>query len=151
LDGSSNPPEILLRISRLAGGYPLKERNPLFKLRTQFGMAICNNVRLSYGAKQPPNPTTLCTLKSPVGYNGTQGFYLFIPASGFGLQPAPTGQKSKPGKKGRRKGGTLPQLRPSPMERPLASVDTFYTVAEEWFELNSSAGSRHTAPDYAAG
>jgi integrase len=76
--------------------------------------------------------------KSPIGYNGAEGFYLFVPASGFGLQPVPTGQNSKSGKKERAKGAPQPQLRPSRMERPLASVDTFYTVAEEWFEINSS-------------
>lgn len=76
--------------------------------------------------------------KSPIGYNGADGFYLFVPATGFGLQSAPTGQTAKAGKKAGAKRAPPPQLQSSFMERPLASVDTFYTVAEEWFETNSS-------------
>ena len=73
-----------------------------------------------------------------MGYNGAEGFYLFVPASGFGLQPVPMAQNAKARKNGGAKGTPPPQLRPHLIERPLASVDTFYTVAEEWFETNSS-------------
>jgi len=75
--------------------------------------------------------------KSPIGYNGVEGFYLFVPANGFGLQPVPASPKSKLGKSARSK-AQPPQLRPPVVERPLASVETFYTVAEEWFETNST-------------
>jgi len=76
--------------------------------------------------------------KSSVGYNGADGFYLFVPAGGFGLPAIPMGQALKPAKKSRGKKQSPPQLRPPIMERPLVSIDTFYTVAEEWFETNSS-------------
>lgn len=76
--------------------------------------------------------------KSSLGYNGAEGFYLFVPASGFGLHAIPAVKGRTPSKKGRGKKGRPTQLRPSLMERPLASIDTFYTVAEEWFETNCS-------------
>ena len=76
--------------------------------------------------------------KSPIGYNGAEGFYLFVPASGFGLQAVPALAGAKPGKKARSKNAKLPQLRAPAMERSLASVETFYDVAEEWFEINST-------------
>jgi integrase len=76
--------------------------------------------------------------KSPIGYQGADGFYLFVPAAGFGLQAIPMGLGPKHAKKSRGKVPAPPQLRPPIMERPLASVDTFFTVAEQWFETNSS-------------
>lgn len=73
--------------------------------------------------------------KSPAGYNGVEGFYLFVPAGDFGIQPSVQGTVS--GKR-RQKQKPPPVIRSSPFERPLASVETFFTVAEEWFETNSS-------------
>jgi integrase len=75
--------------------------------------------------------------KSPVGYNGGEGFYLFVPG-GFGFQPVAPTQKLKPGREPRAKPVLPPQLRAPLIESRLASVDTFFTVSEEWFQVNGS-------------
>lgn len=76
--------------------------------------------------------------KLPFGFNGAEGYYLFVPASGFDVQSMAAARPAKPGKKNKAKAVSPPVLRAPSLERSLASVDTFFTVAEEWFDTNSS-------------
>lgn len=74
--------------------------------------------------------------KAPVGeQGGAPGFYLFVPAGALNLQGWPSQKKPK----------SHPAVSPKaarpatwPLaDRPLKAIETFYAVAQEWFEINS--------------
>lgn len=72
--------------------------------------------------------------KTPQGYNGAQGFYVFVPISNFGGATIAASGKHRKAKQ-----VAVPPLLslPAPAEQRLASIETFGQVAEEWFTTNS--------------